>query len=1398
MLSLLPHQQCCLDAVLRSYEDKERIISFQMATGSGKTRVLLSLPSSMKYKRIIYVFPTLGLIRQFKDDYLNEFTHIFPKYVEASSDSSLTDDELKEELSRKTYCVITTYLSLPKVLQFANDVDCTLFDEGHHYNAPECHKSMTEHKEKIKTVIRASATLNESDTPCFTYPFHQAVKDGVCRDYSTYCFIKKKGSEHELISYLEEHRKQTGNSKIMVFTTFTESEKEGTTNVRQFVDKYRESVEKLGGWIQGVVSSQSQDDRQKILETFESNDDDKLSLVVSCRTIGEGVDTKKANVVLFVDPIRSTVMIIQRIGRGTRVYRDAKGNPLPVQRDGSVIVGIYIDPATYEGKSEEEIDKLLKENMSETGDFSAIFCVLAALRATDPDTYYQCIHFLDRQKTHARIKEQGMDRIEVPRDGNCFFHCVGLQTGETHTQVRQHVTDYMEEHPEKYEDFLSDEDNVVALREEGEWNNDAMDVVVKAAADMLGQTIRVHRPDGRIDEVGEGKEELDVLLEDNHYTFLTHDDNVYNEKVEEKRVESKSAAPKKKLFIDIDPDFKIMWKVSGDLVNDFTARIDAEIENDGLTSDARWKLKHEQMCDFIKKSNEDPTKRRRPSMESKLESEKVLCSWVANQKTNYDSNGHEHSKYIMKTKAIWELWTNTLFDPEYMYALLDFEGQWKINHEQMRDFIKKSHEDPTQRKCPSQISKTDKILGSWVCTQKKNYNSNGHEHSKYSMKSKEIWEIWTNTLVDPAYRYALLDPEDKWKVKHEQICDFIKKSHEDPTKRTLPLRSKIEEKTLGKWVSHQKTNYDSKGSEHSKDIMKSKEIWEIWTKTLDDPEYQYALLDKDFEGQWKVNHEQMCTFIKSSHEDPTKRTLPSKSKIEKEKILGSWVSHQKTNYDSNGPEESKKGLKTPELWAIWTKVLVDPEYMYALLDSDEKWEIKYKEMCDFIKSSHEDPTKRKCPTAKSKIETEKILSSWVSNQKENYDSNGPEESKKGLKTPELWAIWTKVLVDPEYMYALLDPEDKWKVNHEQMCDFIKSSHEDPTKRRRPTTKIEKEKILGKWVSHQKTNYDSKGSEHSKQSMKSKEVWELWTNTLGDPEYMYALNNKRKPQPPLPQPQQPQQPQQNTCASILKSGPNKGKECGRKNCGVHKKEPQPPQPPQPLKPPQALKPMTFVPQPPQPTNPSSDQPRAPRPQSELSLLHKEYKTLRSDNLATKFRENPHLWNEYHQIAEANELSFPDGEVPYQRVIAFLKTHLATFHPKKQKTIVDMGCGTARVHKAFVDRPNLTFHNLDHVACDERVTVADIAHTGLEDSYADVAILCLAMWGSNKEEYLTEAFRLLDPNGRLIIVEPSKRWMDESGQHKLRDMLERHGFTIVQEEVKTSDKEVHKFSLFVIKK
>jgi ferredoxin len=73
----------------------------------------------------------------------------------------------------------------------------------------------------------------------------------------------------------------------------------------------------------------------------------------------------------------------------------------------------------------------------------------------------------------------------------------------------------------------------------------------------------------------------------------------------------------------------------------------------------------------------------------------------------------------------------------------------------------------------------------------------------------------------------------------------------------------------------------------------------------------------------------------------------------------------------------------------------------------------------------------------------------------------------------------------------------------------------------------------------------------------------------------------------------------------------------------------------------------------------------------------------------------------------------------------------------------------------------------------------------------------MWGSNCEEYIQEALRILESNGLLYIIEPTKRWSDkdENGNiiegkegSKLTNLLENNGFHIKTQCIK-------KFCLFV---
>ena len=77
----------------------------------------------------------------------------------------------------------------------------------------------------------------------------------------------------------------------------------------------------------------------------------------------------------------------------------------------------------------------------------------------------------------------------------------------------------------------------------------------------------------------------------------------------------------------------------------------------------------------------------------------------------------------------------------------------------------------------------------------------------------------------------------------------------------------------------------------------------------------------------------------------------------------------------------------------------------------------------------------------------------------------------------------------------------------------------------------------------------------------------------------------------------------------------------------------------------------------------------------------------------------------------------------------------------------------------------------------VTKKDIRNTELDSYSVDIAILCLAMWGSNCVEYIQEAHRILDTNGILLVSEPYKRWYDaETQENRLVKLLEKNCFKV----------------------
>ena len=198
-------------------------------------------------------------------------------------------------------------------------------------------------------------------------------------------------------------------------------------------------------------------------------------------------------------------------------------------------------------------------------------------------------------------------------------------------------------------------------------------------------------------------------------------------------------------------------------------------------------------------------------------------------------------------------------------------------------------------------------------------------------------------------------------------------------------------------------------------------------------------------------------------------------------------------------------------------------------------------------------------------------------------------------------------------------------------------------------------------------------------------------------------------------------------------------------------------------------------------------------TEISILHQRYKTLKSENLHQEFNKEPKDWYRYHEISEENEKSFPEEEVPRNRIIEKLNI----IKTKRTKLVVDMGCGKAQISSNFKDDNRFKFINFDHIAFDEKVRSCDISNLPIEENAVEICILSLAMWGSNCEEYIQEAYRVLETGGTLYIIEPTKRWSekDEYGNIiegkegcKLTALLDKNNLRVMEQSIQ-------KFCLFI---
>lgn len=209
-----------------------------------------------------------------------------------------------------------------------------------------------------------------------------------------------------------------------------------------------------------------------------------------------------------------------------------------------------------------------------------------------------------------------------------------------------------------------------------------------------------------------------------------------------------------------------------------------------------------------------------------------------------------------------------------------------------------------------------------------------------------------------------------------------------------------------------------------------------------------------------------------------------------------------------------------------------------------------------------------------------------------------------------------------------------------------------------------------------------------------------------------------------------------------------------------------------------------------------------------LLNEALYTRPSEEAARLFAQDPEAFERYHDGFRTQVASWPenpiDGFIADIRRRAMLgrggdrkgngkkhrgsaaaagedgregQTALSSIHRQplprnphtKQTTIADLGCGDAKLARSL--RPDVRQLGLSILSFDLQapssltsgkddeenlVTAADIANLPLPDGSVDVAVLCLALMGTNWPEFVEEAWRVLRWRGELWVAEIQSRF------------------------------------------
>jgi superfamily II DNA or RNA helicase len=410
--------------------------------GTGKSLLMRKCKSVQNKKLVVYVFPSLPLIDQFCNEYFveKELPFKISSEIDSTTDPALIKSELKKK-KNKIICV--TYHSYKTLLDNLGSIkiDVCIYDEAHHAIGKTYQKLIFEQEDSVVKQIFFTATPKNANGVTmydrdnldagmcgklvYDYTYLQGLKDGYVNPFEIRVDMYTENSNKSVYESIARAILVSGNNRVLTFHSDVNTDRD--TSVINFVKENefihafmkvltKEFPEKAGLYTKtkmiALDASIPMKERRTILDTFDTTLDNDIYIISSCETIGEGIDTKNANMCVFVDPKSSFVKIIQNIGRIVR----------PQSKPSSVLIPCWVDKTKYVGCDEdrEKCDEVIRSDLNKDGNFNGILNVLSALRQEDEDLYDICLHYPDTyspQEIRSNLEKHGYDVLDPFGDG---------------------------------------------------------------------------------------------------------------------------------------------------------------------------------------------------------------------------------------------------------------------------------------------------------------------------------------------------------------------------------------------------------------------------------------------------------------------------------------------------------------------------------------------------------------------------------------------------------------------------------------------------------------------------------------------------------------------------------------------------------------------------------------------------------------------------------------------------------------------------------------------------------------------------------------------------------------------------------------------------------------------